>query len=70
MFDYIFLVVAVIHKLCYKLGSKELNHAATGDLKNGEKGVIRGSRPPEIPLPPFGCKVSPPTSSIASNTDV
>ena len=29
-------------KTCSKWGSKELNHAATGDLKNGGRGVKRG----------------------------
>ena len=42
-----------------KVGSKELNHAATGDLKNGGRSVKRGSWPPDIPVSLF--KVSAPT---------
>ena len=33
-------------KICYfllKFGSKELNHAATGDLKSGGRGLKKGS---------------------------
>ena len=38
---------------CSKWESKELNHAATGDIKNDGRGVKRGSWPPDIPIPPF-----------------
>ena len=36
-----------------KWESKELNHAATGDLKNGGRGVKRGSWLLDILMPPF-----------------
>ena len=44
-----------------KVGSKELCHAATGDLKNGGRGVKRGSWPPDIPIPPFQVSAPPRT---------
>ena len=48
------LVGVKIYYFCSKCGcSKELNHAATGDLKNGRRGMKRGSWPPDIPIPPF-----------------
>ena len=36
-------------------GSKELNHAATGDLKSGGRGVKSGSCLLDIPVPPGEC---------------
>ena len=41
------------------VGSKELNHAATEDLKNGRRGVRRGFWPPDIPILPFQVSVPP-----------
>ena len=49
-----------------KLGFKELNHTATGDLKNGGRCVKRGSWPPDIPVPPFQVSALPETDT---NTD-
>ena len=46
-----------VYYFCSKLGSKKLNHAATGDLKSGGRGVKRGSWPPDIPVPPFQVSV-------------
>ena len=47
-----------------KVGSKELNHVATGDLKNGAAGgVKRGSWPPDteaLPVPPLQVSDPPP----------
>ena len=40
-------------------GSKELNHAATVDLKNSGRSIKRCSWPPDIPIPPFQVSAPP-----------
>ena len=44
---------------CSKFGSKELNHAAIGDLKNGGGSMKKESWPKDIPAPPFQMSASP-----------
>ena len=46
------LVGVKIYYFSSEWGSKELNHAATGDLKMDVKGMKRGSWPPDIPILP------------------
>ena len=62
IFWQIFLIMFIGVKIwyfCSKWGSKEVNHAATTDLKNGGRGVKRRSCPPYIPIPPFQVSALP-----------
>ena len=54
------LVGIKIWYFCSKWGSKKLNHAVTGDLKNGGRGVKSGFWPLNIPIPPFQVSAPPP----------
>ena len=49
-----------------KVGSEELNHAATGDLKNGGRGLKGAGLLTHRPLPPFQVSAPPPRSRCFS----
>ena len=52
--------VVKIDYFCSKWKCNELNHAATGDLKNSGRGMKMGSSSPDIPIPPLGECPPPP----------